>query len=583
MKHRLLTTAALFGPAAALLAPAIALAQPQPRFDPALLSRHVQILSSDAYEGRGPATRGETKTVDYLVAQFRSAGLQPGGEIVDGKRAWTQRVPLLKSDIVGAPQLGLKLGSRVVPLTQGNEIAVRAPMNGATRVNLSDAPLVFVGYGTSAPERGWDDYKNVDVRGKLLVMLVNDPDFEAKGDPLEGDFGGKAMTYYGRWTYKYEEAAKRGAAGVLLIHETAPASYGWATVKNSNTNTMFDIVRATPAASHTAMESWIQRDLAERIFAHSGTTLEAAKAAARRSDFVPVPLKATLNANYAANTSTITSYNVAGVVPGKSRPSETVIFTAHHDHLGIGQPDANGDRIYNGAIDNGTGIAQLIEQGRAFAKGPRPERSVVFLAVGAEEKGLLGSEYYVANPIYPLASTVGVINTDGGNVFGPVRDFSISGSAKLDLLDMLIAEGSRAGRRFVPEEKVEAGYFFRSDHFPFAKQGVPAISFRRGNDFVQGGTARGIALQDDYTAKRYHQPDDEYEAGWDFSGMVDDSLLLHRLGQSLANGMSWPNWSQDSEFRGVRDRTQSAREPGGALPPAAPQPAEGGAMSGERG
>jgi Zn-dependent M28 family amino/carboxypeptidase len=289
-----------------------------------------------------------------------------------------------------------------------------------------------------------------------------------------------------------------------------------------------------------------------------------------------MPLKATMNANYEAATSTITSYNVAGVVPGKTRPAETVIYTAHHDHLGIGQPDANGDRIYNGAIDNATGISQLIEQGRAFARGPRPQRSVVFLAVGAEEKGLLGSEYYVANPLYPLGTTVGVINTDGGNVFGRARDFSISGSAKLELLDMLIAEGKRAGRSYFPEENVGAGYFFRSDHFPFAKRGVPAISFRRGNDFVVGGKTRGIALQEDYTAKRYHQPDDEYDPKWDFTGMVDDSILLHRLGQRLANGQMWPQWSQDSEFRAVRDRSAGDRAAPQAQPAADPP-------SGERG
>ena len=570
MKLRLLAAAALIAPP--FLAPMAAAAQAQPRFDRTLLARHVQILSSDAYEGRGPATRGETKTVDYIIRQFSAAGLLPGGEVVNGQRGWTQRVPLLKSDIVGQPRLSLNLGGAAVPLTQGNEISVRAPMNGASRVALANAPLLFVGYGTSAPERGWDDYKGVDVRGKMLVMLVNDPDFEGG----EGDFGGKAMTYYGRWTYKFEQAAKLGAAGVLLIHETAPASYGWATVKNSNTNTMFDIVRANPAGSHTPLESWIQRDVAERLFRDSGTTLEAAKRAARTKAFRPMPLKATMSANYDATTSTITSYNVAGVVPGKTRPAETVIYTAHHDHLGIGQPDANGDRIYNGAIDNGTGIAQLIEQGRAFAKGPRPHRSVVFLAVGAEEKGLLGSEYYVANPLYPLESTVGVINTDGGNVFGRARDFSISGSAKLELLDMLISEGKRAGRSYFPEENVGAGYFFRSDHFPFAKRGVPAISFRRGNDFVVGGKTRGIALQEDYTAKRYHQPDDEYDPNWDFTGMVDDSILLHRLGQRLANGQMWPQWSEDSEFRAVRDRSAGER----AAPQAQPRPVR---APGERG
>jgi len=559
--------------AASILSVGPALAQSEAVFDKTRLSNHVRILSSDAYEGRGPATRGETKTVNYLVRELRGAGVQPGGDLVNGKRSWTQAVPLLKADIVGAPVLTLNLGGTSISLAQGTDIAVRAPMNGAKSVALASAPLVFVGYGVTAPERGWDDFKGVDVRGKIIVLLINDPDFEG------GDlgFGGKAMTYYGRWTYKYEEAARRGAAGVMIVHESASASYGWATVKNSNTNTMFDIVRTDPASAHPALESWIQRDLAVRLFGSEERFL-AAKAAARRKDFRPVPLNATLNARYSATSNVITSYNVAGLLRGKSRPDETVIYTAHHDHLGIGQPDANGDRIYNGAVDNATGTAHVIEQARAFARAPRTDRSVVFLFVGAEEKGLLGSAYYAANPLYPIAKTVAVLNTDALGVAGKTRDFSISGTAKLDLLDMLVAQAARQGRRFSPDSRPEAGSFYRSDHFPFAKVGVPAISFDSGEDLVDGGLAKGDAFARDYTDKRYHQPDDEFSPSWDLSGIADDAVLLHAVGRNLANSRSWPQWSRDSEFRPVRDLSNAER-PVPQIQPVRPGPP----VTGERG
>ncbi|MEO6114382.1 MAG: M28 family metallopeptidase [Sphingomicrobium sp.] len=543
--------------------------------DPARLRTHVQTLGSDAYEGRGPTTRAETKTVDYLIKQLRAAGVSPGGGIVNGKRGWTQDVPLLKSDIVGQPRLTLNLAGRDVALTQGQEIAVRSPLTGVSAVNTSKAPLVFVGYGVTAPERGWDDFKDVDVRGKIIVVLINDPDFEGG----EGQFGGKAMTYYGRWTYKFEEAARRGAAGVLLVHETAPASYGWPTVKNSFTNTMFDIVRANPGAEHTPLDSWIQRDLAVKIFAASGQDFEAAKQAAKRKDFRPVELKATLSAAVTAKTERIVSRNVVGRLAGTSRPDETLIYSAHWDHLGIGLPDANGDRIYNGALDNGTGVAHVLEQARQFAREPRTARSIVFLLVSVEEYGLLGSEYYAANPLYPLGRTVGVLNTDSMGVFGPARDFSISGTARLDLLDALIAEGSKQGRSFTADPRPESGGFYRSDHFPMAKVGVPAISFKSGQDLVNGGVARGEALAKDYTEKRYHQPDDEYLPSWDFSGIVADGKLLHALGRNLANSSAWPNWSQDSEFRATRDQSASER---GTTPPA-PAPQIEPSTSGERG
>jgi Zn-dependent M28 family amino/carboxypeptidase len=536
---------------AVLPAAALAAATPQPVFSPQRLSDQIKVLASDDFQGRGPATPGETKTVAYIIQQMQAAGLQPGGTLAHGKRGWTQDVPLLRSEIVGQPQVSIDGKA----LTQGNEIAIRAPMNGAKAVDIAAAPLVFVGYGVKAPERNWDDFKGVDLHGKIMVVLVNDPDFETG----QGDFGGKAMTYYGRWTYKYEEGARQGAAGVLVIHETVPASYGWATVKNSNTNAQFDIVRKMPAASHTPMEAWIQRDEAVALFQASGLDFEALKKQAQTRDFKPVTLKPTLTAHYAADVGVIRSKNVLGRLPGTKHPGETVMYTAHWDHLGVGQPDAKGDRIYNGAVDNGTGISELLEMGRAFAAAPRTDRSLVFMAVTAEEKGLLGSEYYASDPVYPLATTAGVINMDALSVAGPARDFTISGTARLGLLDDLVAEGKKHGRTYTADPRVEAGGFYRSDHFSMAKRGVPAISFGSGRDLVNGGTARGDAIAKDYTANRYHQPADEWSADWDLTGMAEDGALLYDLGRDLANSRAWPDWSADSEFRAERDKTAAQR------------------------
>jgi Zn-dependent M28 family amino/carboxypeptidase len=546
--------------AGVLASTALSAAVPTTTIDPKRLAAHIQTLGSDAYEGRGPNTPGETKSVAYIINQFQAAGLQPGGVIVGGKRTWTQPVPLLKAEHRRNPTVAINTRGGSINLVQGADIAVRAPLNGQSQISIANAPIVFVGYGVSAPERGWDDFKGVDVKGKVLVVLINDPDF----DGGEGQFGGKAMTYYGRWTYKYEEAAKRGAAGVMIVHETAPASYGWNTVKNSNTNTMFDIVRANPSASHTPFESWIQRDTAVKMFAAAGMNFDTLKVAARRKDFRPVDLGQSLTASADATSQVINSQNVVGRIAGKGRPDESVIYSAHWDHLGIGLPDANGDKIYNGALDNASGVAQLIEQARSFARGPRPARSIVFLAVTAEEKGLLGSEYYARNPLYPLGKTVAVLNTDGGSIAGRARDFSTSGAVKQDLQDMLVEEGARQGRHYSPDPKPEAGHFYRSDHFSMAKVGVPAISYEGGQDLVSGGTARGSALAEDYTTKRYHQPDDEYSPSWDLTGMAQDTQLLHDLGARLANSTVWPNWSTDSEFRSVRD--QSAGERGDAEP-----------------
>jgi Zn-dependent M28 family amino/carboxypeptidase len=568
-----------------LLASAIAIAAapvvaaPTTDFSTERLSQIDKTVSSDAFQGRGPGTAIEPTVIQYIADQLKAAGVQPGGDLVNGKRSWFQKVPLLESQITGTPDISLDENGTVVPLRQGPDIAVLAPLNGATRVDIQNAPLVFVGYGVDAPERGWNDFKGQDMHGKILVALVNDPDFEAAaGEPVAGKFGGKAMTYYGRWTYKFEEAARQGAAGIILIHETAPASYGWEVVQNSNTIPQFDIVRQNPALQHGPFESWIQRPLAVQLFQRSGLNLDQAKIAARNPNFQPIRLKATLSAHYSAATKVIDSHNVVGILPGKKYPDETIIYSAHWDHLGIGKPDATGDRIYNGAVDNGTGIAALIEQARAFAHGPRPDRSVVFLAVTAEEKGLLGSEYYATHPLYPIGKTVADLNVDAWQPVGRQKNFTVRGTAKLDLVDDVIAAGKAQGRYFTPDPHPETGGFYRSDHFPFAKQGVPAISFSQGLDLVNGGTARGEALSDEYNRLHYHQPSDEWHANWDWSGVAENDALLHAVGERLANSREWPNWSPDSEFRAARDR--SAAERSGAAPVAAPAPAP---KKGERG
>jgi Zn-dependent M28 family amino/carboxypeptidase len=565
--HWLLASALAFAAVPVAAAPAAS-------FSTQRLSEIDKHLSSDAFQGRGTASAIEPTVIHYIADQLGAAGVEPGGEVVDGKRTWFQTVPLLQSQIAGATDLSLNENGTVVPLRQGPDIAVLAPLNGASKVDIANAPLVFVGYGVDAPERGWNDFKGQDMHGKILVELVNDPDFEAAaGEPVAGKFGGKAMTYYGRWTYKFEEAARQGAAGVILIHETAPASYGWEVVQNSNTNAQFDIVRDNPASEHSPFESWIQRPLAVQLFQRSGLDLEQAKVAARSPDFRPMPLKATLSAHYSATPQVIQSHNVVGILPGKKYPDETIIYSAHWDHLGIGKPDASGDKIYNGAVDNGTGIAELIEQARVFAHGPRPHRSIVFLAVTAEEKGLLGSEYYATHPLYSPGKTVANLNVDAWQPVGRQKNFTIRGTAKLDLVGDVVAAGKAQGRYYTPDPHPETGGFYRSDHFSFAKVGVPAVSFSQGLDLVNGGTARGEQLSDEYNRLHYHQPSDEWRADWDWSGVAENAALLHDVGLRLANSREWPNWSGDSEFRAARDATAAERTGAAPAPTPAPMPA----------
>ncbi len=537
-------------------------ALPATPIDPARLSAHVRILSSDAFEGRGPATPAEKKTLDYIIGQFQAEGLQPGGDLrPDGRRAWTQNAPLRRFEITAAPKLAFSDASGARVLHQGEEAVVHSLLP-VKRVDISRAPLVFVGYGVKAPERDWDDFKGVDLRGKIAVVLINDPDFETPpGHPTTGRFDGKAMTYYGRWTYKYEEAARQGAVGMLIVHETGPASYGWATVKNSNSAPQFDVVRPAPRKAHPLLEGWIQRDQAVDLFRRAGLDFEAEKARAQTADFRPVTLGAErFSAHFPVKASTIVSHNVVAVLPGRTHPDEYVFYSAHWDHLGIGPPDARGDRIYNGAVDNAGGIASILELARVFASEPQTDRTVGFIAFTAEEKGLLGSEYYASHPLYSLARTAAVINRDGLEVNGPARDISTSGNGKLSLQTDIETAAKQEGRRFTPDSTPEAGHFFRSDHFSFAKRGVPAVSVDGGDDLYVGGVEAGRAAHIDYVVHRYHQPADEWKADWDLRGQAIDDGLIHDVGRAIADSRVWPIWLDGSEFKAVRDKTAAERQ-----------------------
>ena len=525
------------------------------RPDPARLSIDVKLLASDAFEGREPGTRAEKRTVLFIIDRMKEAGLQPGGALAGGRRGWTQDVPLTKFRFAGPLELAVTIGGRVQKWAQGQEVAVRATQTNVDALAAVNAPLVFVGYGVNAPERHWDDFKGVDLHGKVAVVLVNDPDFETG----TGDFGGKAMTYYGRWTYKYEEAARRGALGVLIVHESAAAAYGWATVVNSNTAAVYDIVRSNPADVHVALEGWIQRDVAVALFKQVGLDFEALKKLAQTREFKPVTLAgATLNASGRVTHEAIVSKNVLGRLPGTTKPDETLIYSAHWDHFGIGPPGPGGDRILNGAVDNATGVAALLELGRLFGSAPHPARSIVFMATTAEERGLLGSEYYAANPVYPLETTVADINMDILGVYGPTRDVSTFGDAQSTLLADLMQAAQAQGRTYTPDPSPEAGHFFRSDHFSLAKRGVPSMSLSAGEDLVNGGVAEGRAHREDYYAHRYHQPGDEWTPAMDFRGEALDVTLLYNLGKKLA-ASGWPQWTAGSEFKQIRDASAGQR------------------------
>ncbi len=544
--HRFLGTA-LAVAATAIAAPALA----QQTVSPERLSADVKTLASDAFEGRAPATPGETKTIDWLVAQFKAMKLAPGGP--DG--SWTQAVPLVHTRMgTGTVTAGTRT------LMQSRDVYL-STVRGVDRVAIASAPMVFVGYGVTAPERGWDDFKGLDLKGKVAVFLVNDPDFEATaGDDAKGRFGDRRMTYYGRWTYKFEEAARRGAVAALIVHDTAGAGYGWDTVK-APAGENYDIVRSDPT-SRVLLQGWVEGAAATRLFAESGQDLAALRKAARRSDFRPVVLKQAFSVDLPVRHDTAESRNVLAKLPGKTRPDEVVMFGAHWDAYGIGAPDAQGRTIRPGANDDALGVAGVLELARTFAKRPRTDRSLVFALWSGEERGLLGSETYAVDPVYPAAKTVANLTLDILQTAGPARDVLLVGAGQNSLEDMLRDAAKAQGRVVTPEALPERGLFYRADHFAVARRGVPTLllmAISGASDLVTGGRPAGQAWLDGYM-KCYHQTCDAWSKDWDLRGAAQDVALFQTIGTTLANGRAWPEWRDGSEFKAIRAESAGERK-----------------------
>lgn len=539
----------------ALLAASSAFAQTTPAPAPAIsvdtLKSVTQTLASDAFEGRAPGTPGETKTLDYLVKRFAAAGLKPGN-----KGSWFQDVPLVEITARNVSPLVFTGAGEPISLAYGPQMVV-----GTYRVQPSsavkDSDVVFVGYGINAPEKGWNDYAGLDVRGKTVLILVNDPDWQKQ--TTGGEFNGRAMTYYGRWTYKFEEAARQGAAAAIIIHQTEPAAYGWNVVQSSWTGAQQVADAANGHADQSAAIGWIGQEAAKRLMTGAGLDLDALTAAAKRKGFRAVPLRGVKASVSFENTiRKHASRNVIGVLPGKTRPDEHVLYSAHWDHLGRCEAAPDGDDICNGAIDNATGVAALVALAEANRKAGPAARSQVFLAVTGEESGLLGSEYYGNNPVYPLAQTVGGVNMDALSLAGPAKNVIVIGRGKSELDGYLEAALKRQGRVATDEPTPEKGFYYRSDHFSLAKHGVPMLYFDAGDDLVKGGTAAGHAAAAEYEANHYHGPKDEYDPAWDWSGTVRDVALYYDVGRALADGTTWPNWVPGDEFRAIRDRSRGA-------------------------
>ncbi|WP_353205569.1 M28 family metallopeptidase [Sphingomonas sp.] len=502
-------------------------------------------LSSDAYEGRKPVSAAETKTTDYVVQRFKAAGLKPGNN-----GSWFQAVPLVEMTAQDVSPMTITGGKTPLSLAFRDDVVVKS-YRVTPNIALKDSPVVFVGYGINAPERGWNDYAGVDVKGKTVIILVNDPDWQST--ERTGLFEGKAMTYYGRWTYKYEEAARQGAAGAIIVHDTEPAAYGWGVVQSSNTGPQLELDEKGDHADQSDAIGWIQLAKAKELFASAGQDFDALSAAAKVKGFTAVPLGVTASVSFTNTIKRQASKNVIGILPGKTKPKEYVFFTAHWDHLGHCTP-VKGDGICNGALDNASGTAGLVALAEANAKAGPARRSIVFMSVTCEECGLLGSRYYAEHPVYPLATTVGGVNMDGLNTVGRAKDFVVTGAGKSALEDMMAKLVAAQGRVIKPEPNPERGSYFRSDHFMFAKLGVPMFYGESGEDLRVGGEAAGHAATLDYIENRYHKPQDEYNPAWDWSGALEDVKLYYGLGRALADGAMWPNWYKTAEFRAVRDR-----------------------------
>lgn len=523
-----------------------------PALSEATMKEVTKELSLDSYEGRAPGSAGEEKTVAYLIEKFKAAGLEPGN-----KGSWTQDVPLVEitAKNVSALSVADKAG-KAMSFAYGSEYVIGSYRETLqTKVDMSD--MVFVGHGIVAPEKGWNDYAGVDVKGKTVVVMVNDPDFDSDG--LDGPFNGKAMTYYGRWTYKYEEAARQGAAAVLIIHDDAPAAYGWNVVNSSWTGTQFLAQSKDAGASQTAANGWIQKSVAKEIFEAANLDLEKQMTAAKQKGFKAVPLGLSASMNFDNEIARKASKNVIGILKGAKRPEEYVLYTAHWDHLGRCTAAPDGDDICNGAVDNATGTAALVTLADAHKKAGASDRSIVFLAVTAEESGLLGSKYYAENPVFPLKQTVGGVNMDAFSMAGPAKNLTVIGKGKSQLDDYLSAAALAEGRTPEMEPTPEKGFYYRSDHFSFAKLGVPMIYFEGGDDLIAGGKKAATAAAEDYEKNRYHAPGDEYDEKWDWSGVMADLKLYYRVGRMLAMTEAWPNWNEGDEFRAIRDKSRPAK------------------------
>ena len=517
------------------------------------IMQHTKVLSSDEYEGRGPGTKGEELSVKYLTEQFQKLGLKPGNP--DG--TYVQKVPLV--GFTGAPTASFTAGSKTINLAFPKDyVAVSRRFVPESKVENSD--MVFVGYGVSAPEYGWDDYKGLDVRGKTIVMLINDPAVPDPSDPSKLDakmFKGQAMTYYGRWTYKYEIASEKGAAAAIIIHETGPAGYPYEVVSGSWSRENFDIQRPDKNMNRVAVESWITTDRAKELFTASGQDFDALKKAALTKDFKPVALNAKANFDVKNTLREINSANVVAKVEGSDATlkNEYVIYSAHWDHLGL-DPKLQGDQIFNGALDNASGTAALLEIAEAFTKlATPPKRSILFLAVTAEEKGLLGAKYYANNPLYPVNKTLANINMDGVNQWGRTKDITMVGDDNSTLIDLLRETASVQNRTVNPDPEPEKGFYYRSDHFEFAKVGVPALYTDSGIDYIGKDASYSKQKRDEYTEKDYHKISDQIKPDWDLAGAVEDAQLLTAIGYRVAQAEKFPEWKAGSEFKAKRDET----------------------------
>lgn len=525
-----------------------------PKIDPQKILEHIKVLASDEFEGRAPGTKGEDLSVKYIQDQFKQLNLKPGNP--DG--TYVQKVPLVGITAAPVEPLTVTKGTQKQSLKWADEV-VAWTKHVADGASVENSDVIFAGYGVEAPEFNWNDFKDVDVKGKTILVLVNDPAVPDPSDPTKLDpktFKGDAMTYYGRWTYKFEEGARKGAAAIFVIHETGPAGYPFKVVQG-NLNEKFDLVTPDKNMGRADIEGWITLDAAKKILKLGGQDFDTLKKQARTREFKPVPLGLKASIAIKNTLRTIDSQNVVAKLEGSDArmKDEYVVYSAHWDHLGVGKP-VNGDKIYNGALDNASGVATVLEIARAFTQvQPQPKRSILFLMVTAEEQGLLGSQYYATMPLYPLNKTVANINIDGVNQWGRTRDLTVVGMGASDLDDYLKAAADEQGRVLRPDQEPEKGFYYRSDHFNFAKQGVPALDPDSGVDFIGKDAAYGKAKRDEYTDKDYHAPSDQIKPDWDLSGAVEDAELLFAVGDRVANAPMFPEWKPGNEFRAKREES----------------------------